>query len=186
MRRNSAWPDLPQDPMDLVLLRLRQQDGLRALASFRLVCKAWLAAFQRHPGTAFRQLKEPDDLSRLSKMMPSMAKLCVSSPPRYNYVDNASDCEKLRQFELTGSLKCQYRYGLPSSLSFPIDFSSLPSKLMDLRIINAMPEAASLSSCGSLDLTRLGLWDSKLHLDDAPPSLVDLLQCLPGLQARAS
>lgn len=182
MHCKSAWPDLPQGPVDQILLQLYRKGGLSALASFRLVCKGWHSALQQHPGTPSRHLVGPDDLLHLCKMIPSMAKLCISSPRLGISLHAVSSCENLKQMELIGDLTYCYK---PKSFSSHIDLSLLPTSMKDLQLKNVMPDASSLSGHGNLNLTRLDLL-CQAHLQDAAPNVLDLLAHLPTLKARTS
>ena len=183
--RRKAAPELPTDPMHLVMHKLEKMGSVKEVANLRCVSKAWHAAFTDFPEEASFHLKSDSDIAQLCGLMPNMQSLIISDasifPDLKHYLfllpaDKAA-CKPVR-FSYTSNGPQQF------------DVAHLPGGLRELAL-HGFPEG---SSSGSLllrankpgadlrcpHLTKLAVSCGAGGIDDLDTSL----NRLPGLKVR--
>lgn len=158
---------------------LEGHGGLADVAVLRLVCKAWHAAFREYPGSVGWFLQGEDDLSRLCKMLPDMARLKVQSTDMNIDLQPISMCRNLTHLRLDGDTDPDQNVSLMPA----IDLSLLPRNLKELKMKGVIADRATWEICSSQHLTKLDyLWAYNEEGDTS--EVFEFLPYLPKIQVR--
>lgn len=159
-----------------IVRELAANGNMKAIASLRLVSKAWRAAVREHPVT-FKDIRVTKwgDLRKLNKISHQISQLTIGCNQRKLNLCPLSSLTNLRSIGITGyrddwSVKQQLYAGL----------SHLPGSLTELQLAFVELRSSSLRSLKITDLRVLTLQFSPYH----SPNIWSLLQCLPNLEVN--
>ena len=162
--------------MIMVVRELAINGNRKAIASLRLVSKAWQAAVREHPVT-FKdiQVTKWGDLRKLDKISHKISQLTLSCNQRKLNLCPLSSLTDLRSIGITG-----YRDDWSVKQQLYADLSHLPGSLTELQLAFVELRSSCLRSLKITDLRVLTLQFSPYH----SPKVWSLLQCLPDLEVN--
>lgn len=161
---------------------LEDSGGIKAVATMRAVSKAWHGFFAAYPAQfASFVVKEPNDLSKLVKIMPSVTSLELSATCKDPDLRPLAACTQLRSLSI--QVTAQASATQPETIHpiYTIDLSCLPPSLSSLTVKQVDARLLVSKSVNLPKLSRV-CWNA-LRVDYT--EVCSALQRLPELKVAA-
>ena len=155
----SHWAGLPAHLVHLIWHKLEEICSTEELINIRLVCKAWLAAFNDYPGGFTCALMHETDAASIAKIMPKMQSLVLDAIlTDGDFLDphDLSPCSHLTRLDVRPRRRHR-GIGLEEMMSTCFDPACLPHGLRELHLEGLTIELHCALRLSCTHLTRLAL-----------------------------
>ena len=167
--------------MHLILHKLEKLCSTEELTALRLVCKAWLAAFNDYPGN-FTCTQELDtDVDAMLRIMPSMSSLTLRAILSYTGPLNLSACFQLTRLDASPGFQPR-RPGKGFQMSACLQPARLPHSLRELILRDLEVDLNCIQALSCTRLTKLALVCGEAAYKDFKA----VLEHLPELKVSVS